>query len=74
MIIVSKRFVHFDEMTWPRALEDDNDSVQWRLRYANPNREDIIYAASVMAAYSALIYKPARARNKIIAQLKKVES
>jgi len=70
---VTKRSVHFDEMTWPRALEDDNDSVQWRLRYGIPTKEDLLFAASVMAAYTALVYKKQKDRNAICKVLQEID-
>jgi hypothetical protein len=75
-VIVAKRTVHFGEMVWPRAVEPDDDSVQWRLRYGPqpPSQSDILYAASVMSAYSALVYKPQRARNSIVRVLRSIEN
>ena len=42
-----------DEGTWPNP--HDPTEVQWRLRYGEPTREDLMVAASVMGAYGHLI-------------------
>lgn len=40
--------------TWP--VDGHDMSVEWKLRYANDHvsREDMLFAASVMAAYRAI--------------------
>lgn len=52
-----------DGSMWP-ALEpdDDLDSVEWKLRYSpkSVTQEDMLYAASVMAAYQYLVYEADR--------------
>ena len=68
---MTKRTAYFDGMCWPRAMEPEDDSVQWRLRYGPqpPSREDVLYAASVMSAYTAIIYKTSLARAYIVRTL-----
>lgn len=48
------RFIHFDNgTTWPNPTElDELDHV---LRYGEPSREDLLMAASVVSAYTALL-------------------
>ena len=41
-----------DGTTWPDPA--DPDGVQWHLRYGEPTREHLLFAASVLAAYSEL--------------------
>lgn len=65
------KFARFSEMTWPIHIEDENDSVQWRLRYGEPSREDILFAASVMQAYAELVESPSRKRDAVIAILRR---
>ena len=73
-LLVGKKFVSFDGMAWPRYLEDNDDSVEWRLRYGNPTRADLLYAASVMAAYTALVGSTEKNRKKIVSKLKESEN
>lgn len=49
----TKRYVHFDSMTWPTADSD----LAWRLRYAQDSItvKDKFYLASVLNAYDELI-------------------
>lgn len=57
-------FVRFDGMTWPNPT-DPND-VQWRLRYGQPSKADLLVAASFMHAYAHLIDLPERERNRLV--------
>lgn len=41
-----------DGTTWPDP--GDPGDVQWQLRYGGPTREQMVFAASVMAAYGRL--------------------
>lgn len=72
-VIITKRTVHWDGMCWPRYLENEDDSVQWRIRYNSETKEDLLYAASVMAAYSALVGVTEKRRREIISTLRKAE-
>lgn len=67
-------FARFGGMTWPMPLEDDDDSVQWRLRYGKPSREDILVAAAYMEAYGALVYSTQKKRNTVCKRLKEQEN
>jgi hypothetical protein len=58
---------------WPVDIpDDDNDSVQWKLRYApqNLNREERLFAASALAAYAALA-DPVYSQRDAFAMLKR---
>ena len=61
-------FLCFDGMVWPNP--NDPNEVQWRLRYGKPTREDILFAASVMSAYSQLVADPQRRRNEKVRGLR----
>lgn len=39
----------------PDAGEADHDSLEWRLRYGQPDRSTLLAAAGIVAAYGALI-------------------
>jgi hypothetical protein len=69
--------VHFDGMSWPRAIIDDDDgcTLEWRLRYgANPpSREDVLMAATYIAAYRALVWKTTRQRDVVVRELRNAE-
>lgn len=71
---ISKRHVSWDNMTWPRYLEHEDDSVEGRLRYGTPSREDLLYAASVMAAYAALVGSTDKKRREVVRMLRAVEN
>lgn len=64
------RWGRFGGMTWPLPERDEDDSVEWRLRYGTPTKEDLLVAASYMHAYTALIFKTQKARNDICTKIK----
>lgn len=67
----------FDGMSWPVTGLDLNN-LEWRLRYAadgvalvdTPATRDRLTAASVVAAYRALLLLPRRELNKRVTQLR----
>jgi hypothetical protein len=59
-------------MTWPIHEEGEDDSVQWRLRYGHPTREDILYAASVMSAYHSLVNSTRNKRDEVVRELRAI--
>ncbi len=65
---------HFDGMCWPRA-GSRLDDLEWTLRYGDP--EDVVkarmIAASVVAAYKALVLKTAKDRAYVVRELRAVE-
>jgi hypothetical protein len=73
-MIKGKSHISFSEMTWPRCGGELAD-LEWRLRYSytETTKQDRLMAASVLAAYAALVAKPQRARNKIVKNLRKAE-
>jgi hypothetical protein len=78
---INCNFVNFDDGTcWPRMYPcgDHETNVAWRLRYRPCSHlpktvDDGLVAASFMDAYTALLDKPMRIRNQIVAALRKVE-
>lgn len=64
----------FGGMTWPAPCERISE-IEWRLRNYEPDAslsmEDRLVAASVIAAYRDLIYKPIARRNSIMRELRK---
>jgi len=62
--------------TWPKPdLEDANESecLEWRLRYDVPSREDLLMAASYLAAYNSLIYTTQKNRNYVCGAIKRMQ-
>lgn len=61
-------FLVFEGMTWPNPT--DPADVQWRLRYGQPSKADLLVAASFMHAYAHLIDLPQRERNQRVNQIR----
>lgn len=55
------------EMVWPLPDQDLN----WTLRYGNPTREQLLYAASILSAYHQAVVDPQKKRNFVFGELKK---
>lgn len=66
--VVGGDFVHIGDMVWPNPY--DPNAVQWRLRYGEPTRSDLLVAASYVAAYRQLIDLPIRVRNRRVAAIR----
>lgn len=61
---------HFGQMCWPRPCEALNE-VEHRLRYGlTPDRSDLYVAASVIAAYVALIDATEQKRRMVVKTLR----
>lgn len=67
--------IYFDGMSWPNPSEHC-DEMNWGLRYGNAERVEKhrLGAASVVAAYQALVLRPKRERDRIIRELRKAWS
>lgn len=63
-------WVRFDGMTWPNPL--DPNEVESVLRYGTPTREQILTAASFMAAYRALVYETQEKRNQKCRKIRQI--
>ena len=62
-------YLHFDGMAWPNP--EDPRSVEWRLRYGRPSRDDLMVAASFIGAYKQLVADPVRERNAKVAGIRR---
>lgn len=61
------------EMAWPSIGQRLQDA-EWTLRYGDPTREDILFAASILNAYHALVLKTAKDRAEIVRELRAAEA
>lgn len=59
------RNLFFDNMSWPVP-----DNIEWTLRYGKPTQEDLMFAASIVSAYCALVSKTKKGRESVIKVLK----
>lgn len=64
----SKTYLSFDGMCWPNP--DDPREVEWRLRYGQPTRQDLLCAASFIGAYQQLVNDPQRVRNSKVTRIR----
>jgi hypothetical protein len=64
-----------NDTVWPLVEKDDEKGgLEWRLRYGNPSREDMLKAASIVSAYDNLInFFTQKRQREILGQLKRVE-
>jgi uncharacterized lipoprotein YbaY len=68
----SKRYVHFDGMTWP--LPDmDEDGAQWRLHYQPQSltATDRYYLSSIISAYGQMVFDPVKKRQRVVRSIRK---
>jgi hypothetical protein len=73
-VIAGGKYVVLDGgATWPTPMDDPDDSLEWRLRYAQPEQlvKDRYLAASIVNAYRELIKMPERNRRRVIRELRK---
>jgi hypothetical protein len=73
-VIASGKYVVLDGgATWPTPMDDPDNPLEWRLRYAPAEIvvKDRFLAASIVNAYRELIALPATKRNKVIASLRR---
>lgn len=61
-------YLHFDSMAWPNP--DDPGGVEWRLRYGEPTRQDLLVATSYIGAYRQLVQDTQATRNAKIAAIR----
>ena len=54
------------DMSWP--LPDAG--LEWRLRYGEPTRADILGAASILSAYAQMIKDPHKKRQMVIGAIR----
>lgn len=58
-------YLSFDDMCWPTA-GDANAELEWVLRYGTPTKEQLLCAASVLAAYRQMVSDTVEKRQKIV--------
>jgi hypothetical protein len=57
---MSDQYVHLDNGTvWPVNVGD----IEWRLRYGEPTRSDLLIAASVLAIYTQMTSPQSRGQH-----------
>lgn len=56
-------------MSWPDP--HDGNKIEWKLRYGDPTRGEVLQAAAYIAAYRYLIEIPQRLRNQRVGEIRK---
>jgi hypothetical protein len=72
-ILANGKYVAMTEGgTWPTPMDEVDTSLEWRLRYANPEQlvKDRFLAASIVSAYRELIRLPRWRRDEVVGQLR----
>ncbi len=59
--------VRIKDMTWPLP---DGD-IEWCLRYGEPGIKERLRAASILSAYSQMIFDPREKRQMVIREIRK---
>jgi arylsulfatase A-like enzyme len=49
-----KTYVNFDGTCWPNPL--DPNEIEWKLRYGEPTKAELLQAASFVSAYKQLMH------------------
>src|SRR5687768_4573099 len=62
-------YASFDSMCWP-VPGPSLDEIEWRMRWGIDVCSERMVAASVLAAYRALVLSPARKRARVVRQLR----
>lgn len=73
-VIAGGKFVVMDGgATWPTPMDDPDNSLEWRLRYALPEQlvKDRYLAASIVSAYRELITMPEKRRRIVVRELRR---
>lgn len=65
VVHLSPVHVSFPQMCWPRP-GDHMGELEWRLRYGEPSKQDMIVAAGVISAYTQMICDRSSSRVKKI--------
>lgn len=63
------KWLSWEGMTWPLPETDEN-SVEWKLRYGEPTKGELLFAASVLNAYRALVLTTDKQRKEVVKTLK----
>lgn len=64
-------WAQFDNMSWP-VPGGRLDALEYLLRYGGPSHSDLLWAASVIAAYRQMVMDPRTKREHVIRTLRKV--
>lgn len=60
----------FSGQAWPVPGDRCTD-LQWQLRYGTLTKQDLLLAASYLAAFEQLVALPQRERNDVVRELRK---
>ena len=63
-------FLHFDGMAWPNPCQCP--SLDHKLRYGSPDKEDLLLAASIVSAYEVLVMVGSKTRSSHAGKIKKM--
>lgn len=66
-------YAFFGDMTWP-VPGARLDEAEHRLRHGEATREDVLLAASVMAAYRQMMTDPETKRRTVVRQVREAMS
>jgi hypothetical protein len=64
-VVIRGRNAFFNGMTWPLT-----HGLEWTLRHGEPKKEDLLHCVSIVGAYTALIQKTQKDREKVVRALK----
>lgn len=68
--VIARRWVQFEGTTWPMPEHDEDDSLEWKLRYGTPTKQDLLVAASYLNAYGCLVRATDKKRAEVVRNLK----
>lgn len=69
------RYAYLNEETvWPlpESMLDENESLEWKMRYGTLTREEVLNAASYLSAYNALVGQTNERRNEVCNAIKRL--
>jgi hypothetical protein len=67
-----RSYATFDGMVWNLPGEYMSD-VEWALRYGQPTKQQLLYAAGVIEAYRQMVADPEEKRRKVIRALRSAQ-
>jgi hypothetical protein len=71
-VVEPSAFLHFDDMTWPNP--EDPLMIEWKLRHGEPTKNELMVAASMIAAYKQLVYDTVARRNAKVRGIRAAQS
>lgn len=72
-ILANGAYAVFDGMTWPLPGERMGE-VEWQMRYGEPDKQDRMLAASIIAAYRQMVGDTSEKRAAVVRALRKAEA